>query len=68
MGGGGGGGGGWGGGDFSLGLTFCLSTSGSRLCEFSAYVAFNQATNGQTDIKHEKGKNTLLNVTVEDRS
>ena len=24
--------------------------------EFSAYVAFDKATNGQTDIKHEMGK------------
>ena len=24
------------------------------MCGFSAYVAFNKATNGQTDIKHEK--------------
>ena len=24
------------------------------MCKFSAYVAFNKATNGQTDIKHEK--------------
>ena len=24
--------------------------------EFPAYVASNKATNGQTDIKHEKGK------------
>ena len=24
------------------------------MCELSAYVAFNKATNGQTDIKHEK--------------
>ena len=24
------------------------------MCEFSAYVAFNKATNGQTDIQHEK--------------
>ena len=23
------------------------------MCEFSAYVAFTKATNGQTDIKHE---------------
>ena len=40
------------------------------MCEFSAYVAFNKATNGQTDVKHEKEKKkkTKLNVTVEDRS
>ena len=25
----------------------------------SAYVAFNRATNGQTDIKHEMGKHLL---------
>ena len=26
------------------------------MCEFSAYVSFDKATNGQTDIKHEMGK------------
>ena len=26
------------------------------MCEFSACVAFNKATNGLTDIKHEKGR------------
>ena len=38
------------------------------MCEFSAYVAFNKATNGQTNIKHEKEKkdedDEKLNVTV----
>ena len=34
-----------------------------KMCEFSAYVAFNKATNGQTDINK-----TRNNVTVEDRS
>ena len=40
------------------------------MCEFSAHVAFNKATDGQTDIKHEKETKTQLNqnVTVEDRS
>ena len=33
------------------------------MCEFSAYVAFNKATNGQTDIKHEMGK-TLSSVSL----
>ena len=31
------------------------------MCEFSAYVAFDKATNAQTDIKHEMGK-TLSSV------
>ena len=35
--------------------------------ELSAYVAFNNAIDRQTDIKHERILNTLLNVTVEDR-
>ena len=26
------------------------------MCKFSAYIAFNKATNGQTDIKHKMGK------------
>ena len=26
------------------------------MCEFSAFVAFNKATTGKTDIKHEMGK------------
>ena len=26
------------------------------MCEFSAYIAFNKAINGQTDIKHESKK------------
>ena len=26
------------------------------MCEFSAYVAFDKATHGQTDIKHEMGE------------
>ena len=36
------------------------------MCECSAYVAFNKATNGQTDIKHEKEKK--IKFTVEDLS
>ena len=28
---------------------FLISTRQTQLCEFSAYVAFNKATNGQTD-------------------
>ena len=32
-----------------------LKMQDKTMCEFSAYVAFNKATNGQTDIKHEKG-------------
>ena len=36
------------------------------MCELSAYVAFNNATTGQTDVKHEKGETLSLNVTVED--
>ena len=28
------------------------------MSEFSAYVAFDKATNGQSDITHEMGKNT----------
>ena len=38
------------------------------MCNFSVYVAFNKAKNGQTDVKHEKEKQTSLNVTVEDCS
>ena len=30
------------------------------MCEFSAYVAFNKATNGHTDIKHENEKKKNL--------
>ena len=26
------------------------------MCDFSAYVAFDKATNGQTDTKHEMGE------------
>ena len=33
------------------------------MCEFSAYVAFDKATNGQTDIKHEMGK-TLSSMSL----
>ena len=29
------------------------------MCEFSADFAFNEATNGQTDIKHKKEKKNL---------
>ena len=29
------------------------------MVEFSVYVAFNNATNGQTDLKHEKENNDL---------
>ena len=40
-----------------------------QFCEFSAYVAFNKAKNGQTDIKHEKEKTfswmSLLKIAVE---
>ena len=38
--------------------------------DLSAYVAFNKATKGQTDIKHEKEKKkkTYLNVPDEDHS
>ena len=39
------------------------------MCELSAYVAFDKATNGQTDIKHETGKTlsskSLLNIVGE---
>ena len=41
------------------------------MCEFSAIVAFNKVTNGQTDVKHEKGKQkqpswmSLLKIAVE---
>ena len=40
------------------------------MCDFSAYVAFNKATNGQTDIKHEMGENklswmSLLKIAIE---
>ena len=39
------------------------------MCEFSAYVDFNKATNGQTDIKHEMGKKlssvSLLKIALE---
>ena len=34
------------------------------MCEFSAYVAFNIATNGQTDIKHEKEKKKLSSMSL----
>ena len=37
------------------------------VCEFSAYVAFNTAIDGQTDVKHEQDFKTKLDVTVEDR-
>ena len=45
-------------------------------CEFSAYVAFNKATNGQRDryIKHEKEQEkkrsrvSLLKIAVENKS
>ena len=39
------------------------------MCEFSTSVAFSTATHGLTHIKHKTGRTqTLLNVTVEDRS
>ena len=38
------------------------------MCEFSAYITSNKATNGQTDIYTRNGETTELNVTVEDRS
>ena len=27
------------------------------MCKLSAYVAFNKATNGQTDVKHDNDEN-----------
>ena len=34
-----------------------------RVCRFSAYVAFNKATNGQTyNIKHEKEKKNFSGI------
>ena len=33
------------------------------MCEFSAYVAFDKATNGQTDVKHEMWK-TLSSMSL----
>ena len=39
------------------------------MCEFSAYVAFNKATNGRVDIKHKKENKfswmSLLKIAVE---
>ena len=41
------------------------------MCEFATYVVFNKATNGNTDIKHDKEKKktlfwmSLLNIAVE---
>ena len=32
--------------------------------EFSAYVAFNKATNGRTDKKHEKEKTNLAGMSL----
>ena len=32
---------------------FLISTR-QTMCEFSAYIVFNKATHGQTDIKHER--------------
>ena len=32
------------------------------MCKFSAYVALNKATNGQTYIKHERGREKKLNL------
>ena len=32
------------------------------MCEISAYVAYNKATNGQTDIKHKMGEKTLSSM------
>ena len=33
-----------------------IPTRQNPMCEYSAYVAFCTATDGQTDIKHEKKK------------
>ena len=33
---------------------FLMSTRQNNLCKFSAYIAFNKAVNGQTDLKHKK--------------
>ena len=35
------------------------------MCAFSAYVAFNKATNGTNRYKMRKGKKPELNVTVD---
>ena len=50
-------------------MLFNIDLLDTTRCEFSAHVAFNKATNEQTDINHEKdGGKLLLNVIVEDRS
>ena len=34
------------------------------MCEFSAYVAFIKATNRQTDVKHETGKQSKTEMSA----
>ena len=43
-----------------------LCRQDKTMCTFSAYIAFNKAIDGQTDIKRH-AKRTQLKVTVEDR-